>query len=242
VRDGGWLYGDGAPASRNEFNEEQAGLADVFGLASRLEVETQPGRFDLRGALNRLPWLDHVQPAQGGDGFGALGVKVKLTPVSAIVAATFSNGAPAVVTNRFGRGVAVCVATCPALSYAKDARFVPAELKEKWPATQREFINAVARHSGAPRLVELSQPVVEAGVFEAPGGAALVLANFTYEPIPQLEVRLPVNRTPRSVRSLERGSLPFTVNPAGQKLAEQGYRQVVRCTVALGLNDLLLFE
>ena len=155
---------------------------------------------------------------------------------------TFADGAPAVLTNRFGRGTALYAATCPAVSYAKDARFVPAELKEKWPAAQRQFINSVARGSGAPRLVELSHPVVEAGVFESPAGVALVLANFTYENIPRLEIRLPVKRAPRQVRSLERGPLELAVEPAAPDLAARGYGKVARCAVPLGLNDILLFE
>jgi hypothetical protein len=100
------------------------------------------------------------------------------------VMGTFAGGSPAVVSNRFGKGTALFVATAPALSYAKDARFVPDKLAEKWLATQRTFINSASVSSGAPRLVELSEAVVEAGVFDAPAGTALVLANFAYEPIP----------------------------------------------------------
>jgi hypothetical protein len=119
---------------------------------------------------------------------------------------------------------------------------VASDLKEKWPAAQRRFINSTAHASGAPRLVELSHAVVEAGVFEAPAGVALVLANFTYDPIPQLEMRLPVRRVPTRVRSLEKGPLPFRTERAPRALAAQGYTRVVRCTVALGLDDILLFE
>jgi hypothetical protein len=242
VRDGGWLYGSAAAASRNEFNEEHDGLSDVFGLAPRALVETQPGRFDLRGALNDLPWLDQVRLASNHDAFGALGLKARLAPASAKVTGTFTDGQPAVLTNRFGKGAALCIATCPAVSYAKDARFVAGELKEKWPAAQRRFINTVARASGAPRLVELSDPVVEAGVFESPAGAALVLANFTYERIPRLEIRLPVKQAPKGVRSLEKGALKFELERAPRRVAAQGYGRVVHCTVDLGLNDVVLFE
>jgi hypothetical protein len=226
VHRGGWLYGSCAAATRNGFNEEQTGLADVFGIDPRVAVEVQPGRFDLRGALNELPWLDQIRP-----GFGALGVKVKFTPTTGAVTGRFVDDSPAVVTNCFGKGGALFVATCPAVSYAKDAHFVRAELKEQWPVSQRQFINSIARASGAPRLVELSHPVVEAGVYESPRGVALVLANFTYQPIPRLEIRLPVKRAPHHVRSLEKGPLPFKLE-----------RSTVVCSVELGLNDILLFE
>lgn len=250
VEGGGALYGSCAAASRDEFNQEHAGLADVFGLDPRVAVEVQRGRFDLRGALNDLKWMDQVQPlpaapAQGATGFGALGIKATASRAAAAaagVAATFADGSPAVFTNRFGRGTALWVGTCPGVSYAKDARFVPAELKERWPEPQRRFINSVVRRSGAARLVELSHPVVEAGVFDAPAGSALVLANFTYERIGRLEIALPVTRVPARVRSLEQGPLTFRVVPAPRALEARGYRQVVQCAVALGLNDLVLFE
>jgi hypothetical protein len=242
VRRGGWLYGSCAAASRNEFNEEHAGLTDVFGVTRPAAVEVQPGRFDARGALNDLKWFDRVRGGSDGEGFGAMGLKVRVAPTTAKVGAAFTDGAPAVLTNRFGEGTAVYVATCPGVSYAKDAHFVPLELKEKWPDVQRRFINSAARASGAPRLVELSQAVVEAGVFESPDGAALILANFTYDPIPRLEIGLSVKRAPKQVRSLEKGPLPFKTERSPRAVAAQGYPRIVRCAVPLGLNDVLLFE
>src|SRR6185436_4544565 len=124
----------------------------------------------------------------------------------------------------------------------KDARFVSTELKEKWPATQRRVINSVVRSSAAPRLVELSHPVVEAGVFETSTGVALMLGNFTYEPIAHLEIGLPVAQAPKQVRSVEKGPLRFTVERVPQRLGKPSYGKVVRCSVALGINDVLLFE
>lgn len=240
VGEGGRLYGACGAATRNEYGEEADGLSEVFGVAPRPEVTVQPGRFDVRGALNDLAWLDRV--GLGASGFGALGVKARFSPTTGTATGCFADGAPAVVTNRFGRGAAVCVATCPGLSYAKDARFVRAELKERWPAAQREFINATARAGGAPRLVELSHPVVEAGVYDTPAGSALVLANFTYERIPRLEIRLPVRDVPRHVRSMERGPLRFRVEDAPAAGAARGFPKLVACTLDLGLNDIVVFE
>jgi hypothetical protein len=39
-----------------------------------------------------------------------------------------------------------------------------------------------------------SHPVVEAGLYDAPTGTALVLANFSYRPIEALAVRVPIAR------------------------------------------------
>lgn len=240
VRDGGSLYGAAGAASRNEFDEEHDGLSDVFGIAPKPTVEIQPGRFDVRGGLNDLAWLDRV--GEGMNGFGALAAKARIASSTGGVTHRFADGSPAVVTNSFGRGSARYVATYPGHSYAKDARFVAAELKEKWPAMQRDLINTTARGSGASRLVELSHPVVEAGVFDAPTGTALVLANFTYERIRKLSIRLPAKEIPKRVRSAERGSLKFKTEPAPANLVAQGFPHVVTCTLDLGLNDILVFE
>ena len=242
VRGGGALFGSAGAAGRNEFDEEHAGLADVFGIATQLSVRVQSGRFDVRGALNSLEWIDRVQLEGSAGSFGALGLRAAVSATTARVIGRFADGSPAVVSNRFGRGSAVYAATCPGVSYAKDAHFVPADLKEQWPAAQRAFINATARSGGAPRLVGLSQPVVEAGVFDAEAGAALVLANFTYAPLTNLAVRLPVKHPPVSVRSMEKGPLAFTVEKAPPNVRAEGYRHVVACTVDLGLNDILVFE
>ena len=38
----------------------------------------------------------------------------------------------------------------------------------------------------------LSKPVVEASLLTGPEGSALVLVNYTYQPIPALKIQLPV--------------------------------------------------
>jgi hypothetical protein len=75
---------------------------------------------------------------------------------------------------------------------------------------------------------------VEAGVYDTDKATALVLANFTYEPIAKLRVRLAVPRPVQSVRSVERGPLNFTV--------EKAPRSTAVFTMPLGLNDIVLIE
>ena len=143
------------------------------------------------------------------------------------------------VQNEFGQGRTTYVAACPAIAYLKEAKFVPDAMREKWPAEIRSLINQAAEQRGAKRLVDLSHAVVEAGVYDAPAGTALVLANFTYEPIPALKIRLSVPRNVRQVRSLERGPLKFSVEemPGGTTAT-----RVVACELALGITDIILFE
>ena len=244
VRKGGSLFGTCAAGSRNEFNEPTGPLAEVFGIGRPVEAVTQPGRYRIRGALNAMKYADRVAVGRSealgeARAFGVLGTKVSAAPTTGKVIGTFADGSPAVVVNAQGRGRAVHVGACPGLSYLKDAKFVPRELKERWPADRRALINATARRRGVRRLVELSHPVVEAGVYDAPAGTALVLANFTYEPIASLRVRLAVARPVRSVRSVERGKLTFRTERQGPP---DGARHVVSFALPLGLNDVVLLD
>jgi len=174
--------------------------------------------------------------------FGVLGAKVHFTPTTGRVVGRFKSGQPAAVVNTFGKGRAVYVGACPGLSYLKDAGFVPTALQERYPMGQRGLINAVATARGATRLVELSEPVVEAGVFDAPQGTALVLANFTYRPVERLTVRVPIVRGIRRVRSVQVGDLRFALEDASPALRSQGYDKIAVFALPLGVNDIVLLD
>ena len=247
VREGGFLYGSCAAASRSEFSEPHDGLSEVFGLKSAIEAKTQRGEYWVRGRLNPLPYVDKIIVAEDellGEAatFGVIGTTVRVAPTSSRVMGTFSGGEPAVLSHQHGKGRTLYIAGCPGLSYLKDAKFVPRELKESYPPIQRRFINAWAAASGAQPLARLSHPVVEIGVYDAPEGSALVLANFTYKPIEEIDVQLPVNRQVKTVRSLTNGVREFTLKPAPRDIASDGFTHVVHFRVSLGLNDIVLLE
>ncbi|NQT86882.1 hypothetical protein HQ560_08970, partial [bacterium] len=205
--------------------EADVGLSRVFGIEPKVKVTVQKGRYHIRGALNGMKYIDMIGATQG-----VLGVQVSLVPAGGQVTARFSNGAPAVVAHSLGKGKSIYTGACPAIAYAKEAKFVPRELKEKWPAAQRGFINGLARQT-VPRLVESSHPVVEAGVYDSERGTAVILANFTYEPIEDLEITLRLPKAVKSVRSVEKGPLRFSVSDGK-----------VTTSLELGLNDIILFE
>src|SRR5207237_7584000 len=97
-----------------------------------------------------------------GTEVGVLGVKVAVRPRGAEIKGTFvSNGGPAVLEHRLGRGRAVYFATTPAISYIKEAKFVRDALAEKWPADRRRALTQYAADAGAAPLAKLSEPVVE---------------------------------------------------------------------------------
>ncbi len=237
---GGTLYGACGAASRNEFNEPCDILAGTFGIGPKGEATVQEGEYRVRGRLNDMKYTDEVRLADSS-AFGCLGARIKMTPADGIkVVGTFKDGSPAVVANAPGRGRTVYYAACPGLSYLKDAKFVPAELKERYPPLQRRLINAPSRDIQRP--VELSHPVVEAGVYDSPAGTALVLANFTYVPIENLTVRLALPRVPKSVRSAERGDIKFKMEQPTARERTAGLQSAVRFYVPLDLEDIVLIE
>jgi hypothetical protein len=247
VRGGGHLYGSGNAGSRNEFNEPVDGLAPVFGIQPRPKATTQPGNYRTRGQLNKIPHLDqitfHSDALIPSTGFSVVGLKVVAQTNGGTIVGTFQDGSPAVISNAFGNGRSIFVSTTPGISYIKDAKFAARELLEKWPIAHRSFINHLADQCGANRALLLSHPVVEAGVYEAPKGIAVVLANFTYEPVDRLEVILPVRKPVRTVRlASSMTPVEFKVVSAAKRFKAEGYDKAIQFTIKLELDEIVLVE
>jgi len=249
VRDGGHLFASGNAGTRNEFDEPVAGLAKALGVEPGAQAATQGGNFRVRGHLNEIPHLDQIrfgaEPAKElGPGFGVIGLKTDVQAAEGSVIGQFGDGSPAVIAHRCGKGRALYVAATPGISYIKDARFVAAELKESWPAAHRQFINATARGAGALPQVELSHSVVEAGVYEGPQGVALVLANFTYEKIEKLDVKLPVRTRVTRVYAADAPgvSIPFSTGSPTQAQRAERFSGVVEFSIPLRLDQIVLIR
>ncbi|HMC26261.1 MAG TPA: beta-galactosidase trimerization domain-containing protein, partial [Verrucomicrobiae bacterium] len=241
VNKGSTLVATCAAGSRNEFAENSAQLAEVFGIRPQIAIERQAGDYRTREKLNDIPYLDHLQTTDTN--FGVIGLKASVRPRGAKVKAKFtSNNAPALLENRFGKGRAVWFATTPGISYIKDAKFVAKALAEKWPQAHRHAITRYAMEAGAAPLAKLSEPVVETGIFDAPAGTALILANFTYTPIKSLQIELPLRKNPATVKSLEHGPVEFDTARAPSLLRKEGYDWIARFNLPLVLDDLLLID
>jgi hypothetical protein len=241
VKAGGTLVGTCAAGSRNEFGEPAPGLADVFGIDPNVKADCQPGEYRVRGALNDIAYRDHMKVGQ--DELGVIGVKAEVQPRSAQIVAKFTRDQrPALLENRFGSGRAIYFAATPAIGYIKDAKFVPAALAEKWPAHERALMTRFVKESRAAPLVQLSEPVVEAGAYDAPGGTALVLANFTYTSVPTLKVEIPTKGKIQEVESLSHGKLKFESAPAADSSRDDGYAHVIRFEMPMDIDDLVILH
>jgi hypothetical protein len=212
------LLGSCGAGHFNEFGEPVDGLAQSFGFRPdpARKWTIQKGRYRYRAGLNAIRELRN-----DGQSWIGLGGEVD---TSGEVRSRFADGGVAEIAhagNRYFCG-------SPGVSYAQSANFVLDALSETWPADWRDRLLDGVANSAA---VQLSHPVVEAGLYESEAGAALVLANFAYQPIEALEVSLSLPFAPSRVRSAEKGSLEFQRD--GKRL---------RLTVPLGLSDILRFD
>ncbi|HRS05707.1 MAG TPA: hypothetical protein P5065_01515 [Candidatus Ratteibacteria bacterium] len=249
VRDGGHIRGTCAAGTRNQFNEPVSGLSDVFGIKPNPEVKIQQGRWHIRGALNDISYIDTITStsekklsSQGSsiinrlpdEHLGTIGIKVSLKPKTGKVLAVFSDGNPASVFNKYGKGTSEFIGSCPGIAYGKEAKFVPDDLKEKWTTNSRKWVLGIDVNKMV-KPVEISEPVVEAGVYDSPQGTALVLANFTYLPVENLEVEIDVAKKPVRVVSCETGPLNFV-----SSATKNGYK--ISFSMELKISDIVLIE
>src|SRR5262249_29557800 len=110
------------------------------------------------------------------------------------------------------------------------------------PKAQRDFLTGFAAEAHALPLLKISEPVVETGIYDSAVGTALVLANFTYQPIESLTIELPVRNKIRSVSSLEHGAIRFETMPASGEWLAEGYSSMIRFQIPLTLDDLILLK
>ena len=212
------LLGSCGAGHFNEFGEPVDGLATSFGFRAdpTRKWTVQKGRYRYRAGLNAIRELRN-----DGQSWIGLGGDIEATGE---VRSRFADGAVAEIAhagNRYFCG-------SPAVSYAKSAKFVLDGLEESWPADRRgRLLDGVANSAS----VQLSHPVVEAGLYESEAGAALVLANFAYEPIDALEISVELPFAPTAVRSAEQGAVDFRRDGAQ-----------IQVTTPLGLSDILRFD
>jgi hypothetical protein len=221
-RTGKRLLGSCGAGHFNEFGEPVDALADVFGFKQDIKRnwKVQDGRYRVRGGLNGIAGL-HEDDA----GLDWIGLDWKVTPAGAKIRHSFARDRPAEIVTA---GTTYFCGT-PAVSYAKAAKFVPAELEEVWPEDWRGRL--LADISDVPPPVKLSHPVVESGIYDSGNASALVLGNFTYDEIPELEVECEVGFKVKQVRSAEQGSLGF--KQVGKRL---------RFKLLLGISDIVRID
>ncbi|MBI1737095.1 MAG: hypothetical protein HYR51_18140 [Candidatus Rokubacteria bacterium] len=198
VRDGGVLSLSAGAATSDEYFEPHVPpfAAGVWPRDAARRLGRQPGRFNERVDLPTAPRLGTVrmEPFLGGASFPVLGCRsgVDAAGRGATLLGRFENGAPAAVGVHHDRGQVIAFGFMPMLAYGQMAGFRPTTLEERWPAEPRALVERALRTAGVKPVVRSSVPVVEASLLTGPAGSAIVLANYTYQPVRDLRLTVPL--------------------------------------------------
>ena len=187
VEAGGALFTGCGGLRHDEAGEPIGELLPVFGLASRGEPVLW-GRVPRYGAtgLGGVASVSNAPPDAdvviGTERPFALKVGYeRLTPApGAEVLATFADGSPALVCNRFGKGRAWLAGWYTGVEYATGVMKVDYNTATDFPPGQRALIARPAVDAGARPVVDTSSPVVEGVRIVNPAGGreAVVLMNW----------------------------------------------------------------
>jgi Beta-galactosidase trimerisation domain len=188
VQSGGMLVATPGAAVADRYNTPTNFLDVVLGLNPRVAVRDAIG--------NPVATPSEVLSSFGGTLEIAGPIQtLQATPGTSIVG-TFGSGEPAITSHSFGTGNAITYGFFPGLQYwvsqyVESPVYNNPHALPKWGKAERQIAVAPARLAKTPRPVTLSHEVFEACRLESSKGIAIVLLNWTGEPIPALTVTVP---------------------------------------------------
>jgi len=192
VADGGVLWAAGAAFARQEYDEPCRTMDEVFGLARRPPVGPAPTQWDPDEAEEILVPQNDLLPE----------MRIKTVPFkpryelsTGKSLAHFSDGTPAIIENRYGKGRAFLVA-CPAHLLAGDHGHAAAE--PPGAARVRRIVTLGARVAGVRPHVRLSHPRVLWFVHDGPRQTVLFLVNCFESKLHDLTVEVHLPKRPAS--------------------------------------------
>jgi len=195
VRKGGVVYLSGGAATRDEFYTPfvPAFAKTVWPAdAAKVFVKEQGHSYNERGDLPTIKPLTTAKVTAGGQTFEmkVIGDRLNLKdglPAKALLA-TYADGKPAGASVSYGKGTVIAVGFLPGLA---SSPFKPGQttLDEVWqPEPRQLFRLPLALGLKGKQNVALSVPVVEGSLLTGKAGSALVLVNYTYQPVKELKV------------------------------------------------------
>jgi hypothetical protein len=233
VKAGGVLCLSAGAATRDQFFEPFTPpfAREVWpdNAAAALVDERRP--YNERFDLPKLPPITKAKlaAAYGGAVLPVLGCRMPLRAGEGQRLATFADGSPAGVVMPYGRGKVFAFGFMPMLAYGQLADFKPTTLEEKWPAAPRDLVIAPIKVAGVRPVAVADRPVVETSLLTGQAGSALVLANYTYQPIRSLtvDVKLP-------------GRVARAVSTEGSQVQLEQTAQGVRLKLPLDCTDIVV--
>lgn len=235
VRAGGTLYLSAGAATRDEFFTPYippfARQAWPDDAASRFidEHHSYSERTDLPG----IKPIAHVQVHLNKRSFDlpAIGCRLNLRTEVPSPIATFDDGKPAGAVIGYGGGKVVAVGFMPMLAYGQLAHFHPTTLQEKWPSEPRELARLPLELAHIAPVAMADVPVVETSLLTGPKGSALVLANYTYQPIASLKINVHVDH-----------GVAKAISTSGSAVQMEKIDGGVRLTLPLKWTDIILLR
>ena len=233
-----WVEGGGVLAVTpgagvaDEYNTPSAALDALLGLKPRQACRTSfsPGL----GPMTEHPTgrLTLSNETFGSGELPVYGPLDRLEPDGAAAAARFADSGSAITVHEQGKGRAIAYGFFPGWQYGRTPdRSDRSHLPRGWDGRARQLAAAPALLAKTPRAVLIDRPVVEACRLQSDGGIAVVLLNWTDEPIERLTVTIPTPGPFRKVTSIQQGEVPSAV-------VEDG----LRLSLPLGDSDVLLIE
>jgi len=224
IRKGGVVYLSGGAATRDAFYTPfvPAFAKTVWPADAANQFVKEPGhRYNERGDLPNIKPLTKAK-VNIGEPFDmkVIGCRLNLKaglPANSLLA-TYDDGKPAAASVAYGRGRVVAAGFLPGLGYSP---FKPGQttLDEVWqPQPRRLFALPLTLGLKGKQAVSLSVPVVEGSLLSGPNGSALVLANYTYQPIAELKVKLTPDCKFTTATSTEGVAVKITKTAAGSEL------------------------
>jgi hypothetical protein len=235
VQDGGILYLAAGAATRDEFYEPYVPpfAKTVWIENAAQQLITEKHNYNERTDLPKIKPLTTATVRLGNRQFNlpVIGVRLNLRQ-NPQQFANFSDGTTAGVIIPYGRGQVIGLGFLPMLAYGHLANFKPKTLEEKWTAEPREIIKIALDTAKIMPAAKADVPVVETSLLKGPEGSALVLINYTYQPIGSLTIDLKLSKPVKQAVSTEGSKVQLQTQSDGR----------IRLKMPLKWTDIILLK
>ena len=229
--DGGTLVALPGAAVADEYNTPTSTLDAALGLKPRTDIRDGAAR-SVAETSDTLSIAD-LRFGQGDiDLHGQIAPLIPADNQGAAVLAHLKSGAAGITASRYGAGRTIAYAFYPGRQFWQSAdRSNSGGLPINWGLPQMKLAVAPAELAGTAKVVTLSQFGVEACRLQSPAGIALVLLNWTGQPIRSLKIDVPAAGKFHKVSSLDHGAVTATTDG-----------DTLHVTVPLNSADVLMIE
>lgn len=206
VENGGTLVLLPLAGEKDEYDNEIDTITSIIGANAKTSIN--PTGFGTSSiTLNQITGITNDVPVSLSYRKAEISGSVK----SQIIG-KFSDGSPAILANKVKKGNVIYYAFMPGHNFfAKVAEANPEGNVTKFPELPRKLITFPCTMAEVMKQVEISQGTFEADLLVSEKGTALILINFTRQPIDAVKIKIQASGI-KSVSSVENGEIKFQEN------------------------------